>query len=556
MSLQADWIFTDLTLWSGGPEPAPDTPSPTSTGNAALALKDGCVLALGDPDRVLEHRGSDTAVVSLGGRFVMPGLVDAHVHLLTAGVRMFRVDLRGVRSRQEFVQRIADRTRITPPGRWILGGDWNQEEWGGAFPSRAWLDAHTPDHPVFLQRVDLHLGVANSRALELAGIAAETPDPVNGRIDRDPETGEPTGILRERAMLPVYDVIPELTDEDCVAALRGSALEALRHGITQVHDMGAVQKLSESWQALRVLRSLDAQGRLPLRVTSALPIRHWRSAAELVRTEGRGSGRVRWGPVKAFIDGSFGSSTAWFHEPYLHDPGSHGGPVVDLEELREQITGAVAAGLQPTIHSIGDRANDWLVELMGTLDREYPEAASRIRIEHAQHLSEEALEEIGRSERIVSVQPSHILDDAPWIPMRLGSERGRRSYAFRSLAEGGARLALGTDWPVAPLDPITTIWCAVTRRLPEGPGEGGGGVWNPQERMELDAVLRAHTWGGAIAAGTEDHTGSLEPGKAADFIVLSSNPFEMDPERFPYELRVDLTYVDGVLAYRRDDSGE
>ncbi|TVP58043.1 MAG: amidohydrolase [Gemmatimonadales bacterium] len=555
MAPEADWIFTDARIWRGGPEgAAPGDADSHGVREGALALREGRVLALGAASQVMAHRGPDTAIFSLGGRFVMPGFVDAHVHLLTGGLRLFRVDLRGASSRQEFHQRVADRTRITPVGEWILGGDWNQEDWGGAFPDRSWLDRATGEHPVFLQRMDLHMGLANSVALELAGISAETSDPENGRIDRDPETGEPTGILRERAMLPIYDAIPDLSDEDCIAAIRTGAIGALALGITQVHDMGAVQKLSESWQSLRVLGTLEAEGRLPLRVNAALPVRHWRRAAELVQAEGYGGGRLRWGGVKAFVDGSFGSSTAWFDEPYLHEPDSRGGPVCDLKRLEADLTGALESGLQPVVHAIGDRANDWLLELCATLERRTPGLTESLRVEHAQHLSEAGLAEFGRTRRFASVQPLHILDDAPWIEMKIGEDRGRRSYAFGSLAAGGARVALGSDWPVAPMDPLGAVRTAMTRILPEGVGAGEGGVWNPGERLDLATALRAHTWGGAVAGGWEAETGSLDPGKFADFIVLSENPFEVDPEALGRDVQVDMTFVDGILAHRRDDS--
>ena len=555
MAPDADWIFTDARIWPGGPPPRSSAPAVTTPPRmGALALKDGRILAMGSEEEVLAHRGPDTALFPLGGRFVMPGFVDAHVHLLTGGLRFFRVDLRGASSRQEFVQRVSDRTRITPPGEWILGGDWNQEEWGGDFPDRNWLDRVTRNHPVFLQRMDLHMGLANSVALELAGIHADTPDPNNGRIDRNPVTGEPTGILRERAMLPVYDAIPDLSDEDCMAAMRTGAISALSLGLTQLHDMGAVQKLSESWQSLRVLGTLEAGGRLPIRVHSALPIQHWERAAELVREEGYGGGRLRWGGVKAFVDGSFGSSTAWFREPYRHEPDSHGGPVCDLDLLATQLTGALDRGLRPIVHAIGDRALDWLVDLCATIDEDQPGRSDALRIEHAQHLSERGLRELGRSGRIASVQPLHILDDAPWVEMKIGEERGRRTYAFGSLEAAGARLALGSDWPVAPMDPLAAIRTAVTRQLPEGPGSGGGQAWNPQERLALESALRAHTWGGAMAAGWESETGSLEAGKCADFVVLSGDPFQVDPEELGRGLLVDMTFVDGILAFRRDDS--
>ncbi len=545
-----DWILTNATVWAGGPNSPGDA---SGLEGGALALRDGKILAVGPEDEVRNLKGRDTALFPMEGRFVMPGFVDAHVHLLVGGLQLFRVDLRGVSTREEFMQRVGDRTRTTPPGEWILGGGWNQEDWGGEFPTREWLDRVTPEHPVFLERMDLHMGVANSLALEMAGIDHDTPDPENGRIDRDPETGRPTGLLREKAVLAMGRVVPDLTDAARQSAVRAAALTALSEGITQVHDMGAVQRASESWHSLDILRTLEADGRLPVRVSSALPVAHWERVAEFVEEEGWGRGRLDWGRVKGFVDGSFGSSTAWFHEPYLHEPDSRGAEICDLEQLEADLAHALAAGLQPAVHAIGDRANDWLLEACRRLRGRYPDAVARLRVEHAQHLSPEAVQEMGAQGMITSLQPLHMLDDAPWVRTKLGEDRERRSFAFGSLERAGALLALGSDWPVAAMDPVGTLWSAVTRLLPASrkPDE----PWLPDERLSLDSALRAHTWGGARAGGLDARTGSLEAGKVADLVALSHNPFQVPPEELYERIQVDMTFVDGVLAYRREDAG-
>lgn len=519
-----------------------------------MALRDGKVMAVGPEDEVLNLRGRDTALFRMEGRFVMPGFVDAHVHLLVGGLQLFRVDLRGASTRQEFMQRVGDRTRTTPVGEWILGGGWNQEDWGGEFPTREWLDRVTPDHPVFLERMDLHMGVANSLALRLAGIDADTPDPESGSIDRDPDTGEPTGLLREKAMLAMGRVIPDLTDAARESAVRAAALTALSQGITQVHDMGAVQRTSESWHSLEVLRRLEADGRLPIRVSSALPVGDWRKVTELVEDTGWGVGRLNWGRVKGFVDGSLGSSTAWFHEPYLHEPQSYGSEICDLDQLRSDLSEAFAAGLQPAVHAIGDRANDWLVEVYRELRAGGADLAKCLRIEHAQHLSAEAIRGIGSERLITSIQPLHMLDDAPFVREKLGQDRETRSFAFGSLERAGALLAMGSDWPVAPMDPVGTLCTAVARAIPEAGADGPGAPWLAEERLSLASALTAHTWGGARAGRLEEGTGSLEPGKVADLVALSANPFEMPPEELAYRLEVDMTFVDGVLAFQRDDT--
>ncbi len=549
-----DWILTDATVWTGGPTTAAPDPGREGAGleGGAVALRDGKVLAVGPEDDVMNLKGRDTALFPMEGRFVMPGFVDAHVHLLVGGLQLFRVDLRGVSTREEFMQRVGDRTRTTPPGDWILGGGWNQEDWGGEFPTREWLDRVTPEHPVFLERMDLHMGVANSLALEMAGIDDETPDPENGRIDRDPDTGRPTGLLREKAVLGMGRAIPDLTDAARQSAVRAAALTALSQGITQVHDMGAVQRASESWHSLEILRTLEAAGRLPIRVSSALPVADWQRVAQLVAEEGRHRGRLDWGRVKGFVDGSFGSSTAWFHEPYRHEPERSGAEICDLEQLQADLASALEADLQPAVHAIGDRANDWLLEVCRDLRRQNPDRLARLRIEHAQHLTAAAIEEMGAHEMLLSIQPLHILDDAPWVRTKLGPDRERRSFAFGSLERAGGLLAMGSDWPVAPMDPVGTLWSAVARLLPgsatpEAP-------WLPDERLSLDSALRAHTWGGARAGGLDGRTGSLDPGKVADLVALSENPFRVPAEELCHRIEVDMTFVDGVLAYRRDDA--
>lgn len=561
MTARADWIILDACIWTGAPrDPVPGGGAPPLPD--AMALRGGRVLAVGTRDDIMNLQGPETALISAEGRFILPGFVDAHTHLLAGGLQLFRVDLRGATSRQEFTQRVADRTRVTPRGEWILGGDWNQADWGGEFPSRQWLDERTPDHPVFLQRMDLHIGVANTRALERAGIDRNTPDPANGTIDRDPETGEPTGLLREAAMRPLLGVVPDVRPEDARAALRTASYSALTRGITQVHDMGAVHEPRESWISLDMLETLAMEGRLPIRVSAAVAMADWRRAAERVALRGRGGGRLHWGRVKAFVDGSFGSSTAWFHDPYTHLPHSRGTVVTDLDELRQNTAEAVATGLQPAIHAIGDRANDWLLDTYEAVIRANPGRDLRLRAEHAQHISSGAAQRMGELGVVASIQPAHILDDAPFIRERLGEDREGRSYAFGDLDRAGVPLAMGSDWPVSGLDPLTAIWSAVTRRIPPDgtpacvADEGEGGVWQSHQRLTLDRALRAHTLDAARAAFLDRETGSLEPGKRADFTVLSGDPFSLSPARLCEEVAVDATWVGGVRAWRREDPAQ
>jgi predicted amidohydrolase YtcJ len=539
----ADWLLTGGVVWTGA-----GGPPGAGARDHGVALRKGRVLAVG-PSRELEGlRGPGTRVVELEGRFVAPGFVDAHVHLLVGGLALSRVDLRGVRSPEEFLGRVAARARELPPGSWILGGDWDEREWGGELPSRRWLDRAAPEHPVFLLRSDLHSAVAGSRALDMAGLHRTAPDPENGIVERDPDTREPTGILREMALVPVARLVPEPTEKERRHALRAAFRVALAAGITQVHDMGGVLSPDQSWISLARLRDLQAGGELPLRVFSALPLAHHERIATLVGEEGRGDHFLGWGMAKGFVDGSLGSATAWFREPYMGNPDNVGTPITDLDDLRDCLRGALEAGLRPAVHAIGDRAVDWIIDAWNELGT--PAAPRPFRVEHAQHLTPEALPRTALPGMILSVQPYHLVGDAPVVDERLGPDRASRAFAFRSMQEAGARLAFGSDWPVVPMDPLRALHAAVARV----PGPGGSGhpvpePWQPGERLTVEAALRAQTEGAAAAGLWDRETGILEAGRRGDLVVLSEDPFRLEPEGWAKVLKVEMTFVDGVPAF-------
>ena len=548
----ADWLLLGARIWTGAdtltaaaakPGPEPD----------ALAIRDGRIVAVGPSAEVEALRGPHTAVLHLEGRRVVPGFVDAHVHLQAGGLQLFRVDLRGATSPELFIRRVADRARTTPDDGWILGGDWDHHLWGGELPSREWLDRAAPGRPVFLHRTDMHMGVASSRALELAGISADTPDPENGQLDRDPATGRPTGILRESAMDAVARVVPPPTTDERRAALRAAALHALARGVTQLHDKGALQSADESWRSLATLRALESEGRLPVRVSASVPLSERDELARMVAAEGRGTNRLRWGSVKAFVDGSLGSTTAWFHQPYLGMGGECGAPVTDPDELALHLAEAAALGLQPIVHAIGDRATDWILEVFAGIEAAHPGQEIRPRLEHAQHMTPAGIVAAGRGGVVCSVQPLHLVDDGRWAGPLLGPEREPLSYPLRSLESAGARLAFGSDWTVAPIDPVGNILAATTRRVWEPATASWGPAWTPSECIALDAALRAHTLGAAYAAFRDRETGSLEAGKLADLVVLAADPFALPADEWREQVRVEMTFVDGALAYRAED---
>jgi predicted amidohydrolase YtcJ len=537
-------LLTGATVWTGRPGDAGPRPG------WGVALRGERILAVGPQDRLAALAGPATSHLDLGGRFLMPGFVDAHVHLQAGGLDLHRVDLRGVASPEEMVRRVAERARALPEGSWILGGGWDEHLWGGPLPHRSWFDAVAPTHPVFLLRTDLHVGVAGSRALELAGIGPGTLDPPMGSLGRDPD-GTPDGLLRERALELLAARIPAPTPADREAALQAAALHALSRGVTQVHDMGALQSPEESWASLEALRRLHGEGRLPIRVRAAVPIPDRHRLHALVEEEGRGDARLGWGMVKGFVDGSLGAGTAWFHEPYTDAPGSCGGPITDPESLGAAILESAALGLQPVVHAIGDRAVDWLLSIYGQVPRGTVGPHLPLRVEHAQHVTPWALERVADPRIVLSVQPAHLSDDGPWAEARIGPRRLAGAYAFGSLLRAGARLAFGSDWTVAPLDPRFALAAAVTRGIRGAPP--GSRFGRAEDCLSLEVALRAHTLGAAAAAGMEEETGTLEPGKRGDLVVLSRDPFEVSAQEIPAALRVEMTFVDGALAWQCDD---
>jgi len=526
-----DLVLTGGTVWTGVPGAAPVE---------AVAVRAGRIVELGSTERILEYVGPDTRMVDLNGRLVVPGLIDAHVHFLSGGHQLASVDLRDADSPEEFARRLGAFAATREAGEWILGGDWDHERWPGApLPDRAWIDSVTPDNPVFVSRLDGHMGVANSRALELAGITSSTRSPAGGEIVRDAR-GRPTGVLKDEAMSLIWEVVPESSDRDQDEAFRRAQAHALSRGVTWVHDMA-------DWASLETYERAQERGELRMRIYSLVPIMDWERLRDRVNARGTGDTRLRWGGLKGFVDGSLGSTTAWFYEPYLDAPGTVGLMVTDTSELRAAILGADAAGLQVVTHAIGDRANDWLLDV-------YAEAAARgtrdrrFRIEHAQHLTREAIQRIAQQGVIPSMQPYHAADDGRWAEKRIGPERAQTTYAFRSLIDAGARPAFGSDWTVAPIDPLLGIEAAVTRQTLDGRNPDG---WVPEQKIGVEEALRAYTRNAAYAGRMENEVGSLRPGKLADLVVLSRNILDIPPTQIG-ETAVDMTVVEGDVVYVRE----
>lgn len=520
-------IYLNGNIWTG------DSGQPKAE---ALAIADGSIVAIGSSDQVRRLATRFTRVVDLQSAPVVPGFIDNHVHFVSGGLALDRVDLRDAATPAEFSRRIAQAAARLSKGRWILDGNWDHETWGGQLPTRDWIDKDTPATPVFVSRLDGHMALANSVVLKLAGIDEKTPDPAGGTIVRD-AAGRPTGVLKDSAMALVTKVMPPPSDEELEQGLRRAMEHAVRHGLTQVHDMGGY----EDFRVLELYRRARAKDQLRLRIYSFVPLAEYQQAAAFKQRNGAGDAWLRWGGVKGYVDGSLGSTTAWFHRPYDDEPTTSGLTVTDPELLRSQIVAADKAGLHVTVHAIGDRANDWLLDAYSRVEQAGPKQDRRFRIEHAQHLTPEAIQKFGPLGVVASMQPPHAIDDGRWAQKRIGAERLKGMYAFRSLLDAGAHVTFGSDWPVATLDPMTGIFSAVTRRTLDGLNPNG---WQPQEKITVAEALRAYTAENAWAGFQEGKVGVLKTGALADFAVLSRDLFSTPPAQLA-DVKVVRTVVGG-----------
>jgi predicted amidohydrolase YtcJ len=508
---------------------------------AALALRDGRVTAVGDDASVSALVGPRTRVVELRGRLVTPGFNDAHVHFLGGGFGLLSVDLRDAKDEADLARRLGAHAATLPRGTWIQEGNWDHEAWPSkALPTRQLIDPATPDHPVFVSRLDGHMALANSLALRLAGITRETKDPPGGTVVRD-ASGQPTGILKDNAMEIVSRIVPEASREMNLRAARAALAEAARHGVTTIQDNSSVD-------ALPTYQELRARGELTARMYV------WRYASGAlepllkagVRT-GLGDEWIRLGALKILSDGSMGSGTAAFFEPYADDPGTSGLLLHPVPELERMIREADAAGFQLAVHAIGDRANALVLDAFEKAAAANGPRDRRFRIEHAQVVRRKDLPRYKALGVIASIQPSHCIDDMRWAEKRIGRGRSRDAYNFRSFTAAGVPVAFGTDWSVEPLDPRLGLYAAVTREFPAGGPPGG---WFPEETIGLDEAIDLYTRGSAYAEFAEEDKGTLEPGKLADLVVFAADLFQAGPREI-LTTPVDLTVVGGRVVFER-----
>lgn len=526
------------------------TENPAHSRAQAVALDGQRILAVGEDSAIRKLAGPDTKIIDLGGRLLLPGFNDSHVHLLLGGQSLITVQLRDANSQTRFKERIAQFAKSLLKGVWIRDGMWDHQRWKpAALPNHQLIDDVCGDHPAILWRIDGHMILVNALAMQLAGIDRNTKDVPGGEIERDKD-GNPTGILKDAATALVLRVLPPLSAEEQDRAMEAAMHEAAAHGVTSVQNMADTSEDRRQPDNFREFQKLERAGKLTFRIYESMPVRDWKILADPGVVAPFGNPYLRIGNLKAFADGALGSETAWMDEPFASHPGYSGlasPDLLDIEHFYDAVRQADRAGLQISIHAIGDRANRTILDLYARLEKENGPADRRVRIEHVQHLHPDDYARFGKLGVIASMQPYHAIDDGRWAETIISAERIKSSYAWKSLLDSRATLAFGSDWPVAPLDPVMGIYAAVTRRTLDGKNPGG---WIPEQRISVAQAVHAYTMGSAIAEHQDAVKGSIEPGKLADLVILSDDIFSIPPEAIEKTL-VEMTIFDGKVVYER-----
>jgi predicted amidohydrolase YtcJ len=507
----------------------------------AVAVRRDRIAAVGSSAAIRKLAVPATRVIDAKGQMLLPGFIDSHVHFVEGGHGLASVKLRDAKTPAEFVKRIGDFAKTIPAGTWITNGDWDHEQWGGTLPERSWIDSVTPNHPVWINRLDGHMNLANSLALRLAKVTREAKDVPGGTVVRD-AAGEPTGIFKDNAMSLVDEAVPPPTDEQNDRALVAAMTHVAAQGVTSVHNMG-------SWNNLETFARAHRAGTLRTRIYAAVPLSTWPRLRDTIAARGgnRGDEWLRIGALKGFVDGSLGSHTAAMLQPFTDAPNDTGLFVTNPDMLYQMTSGADKAGLHVLVHAIGDKANRIQLDVFQRVALENGARDRRFRIEHAQHLAPADIPRFATLGVIPSMQPYHAIDDGRWADKVIGPDRAKGTYAFRSLLDSGARLAFGSDWFVAPPTPLEGIYAAVTRRTLDEARPNG---WVPEQKITVEEALRAYTTNAAYASFEESLKGSLVRGKLADLVMVDRDLTRVAPASLR-DARVMMTIVGGKVVYER-----
>jgi len=523
-SIKADLIITNANIWTGNSD------SPKAE---AMAIKGDTIFAIGSAIDIQKFQGQSTEVIDVQNKFITPGFIDTHVHLLMGGNSLLSVQLRDAKTKSEFINRIAAFANNIKPNQWIVEGNWDHTLWGGELPTKEWIDEFTGENPVAIYRMDGHMILANSAALKIAGIDKNTGNVVNGEIVKNPD-GTPTGILKSEAMYLVLNKIPVLTNVQKEEAINSAQDYLISQGVTSIHDV-------DSLGGYEVLNTMNSAKKLKIRVYSADPLKYWKSISNTTN-------ETKWlknGLMKGFVDGSLGSHTAAFNEPYSDKKEDKGLFIVDVDSLYQWISNADFNDLQVTVHAIGDRANNTILNTFERVIEENGNRDRRFRIEHAQHLANNDIYRFSKLNVIASMQPYHAIDDGRWAEELIGKERIKSTYAFKSLLDAHTTLVFSSDWPVAPASPIYGVYAAVTRQTTDGKNPDG---WVPEQKINVAEALMAYTKNAAYSSFDENIKGTLESGKLADFVILSEDLFSIEPNKIK-DVHVLQTYIGGNKVF-------
>jgi predicted amidohydrolase YtcJ len=529
----ADFIIRNAKVWTV------DKTHPTAQAVAVLGDR---IVAVGSNDDVEGWHGAHTRTIDASGKLLLPGFNDSHVHFVDGGLSLDSVQLNDATSAAEFARRIGEQVKKTPKGEWVTSGDWDETKWiPAAMPSRDLIDPLSPDTPVFVSRYDGHMALANSVTLRLAGITAQTPDPPGGVIVHDAH-GNPTGALKDAAMDYVYKIAPPLSHDERLRAVRRALAHAASLGVT------SVQHMNPEYSDIAVYSELLERGELTTRIYAAPLITGVDDQVKIGIRRAFGGPFLRIGALKAYADGSLGSSTAYFFEPFSNQPNNRGllsDEMHPISLMQDRMMKADAAGLQICTHAIGDQGISIILDLYSSVVKAHGESDRRFRIEHAQHMAAKDFDRFAQLHVIASVQPYHAIDDGRWAEERIGRDRASRTYAFRTFLDHGVRLAFGTDWNVAPLNPMLGLYAAVTRATLDGKNPNG---WFPEQKLTVAEAVEAYTMGSAYAEFQENDKGSITPGKLADMVLLSDDVFTIDPAKIR-DVRIMTTWVGGKKVW-------
>ena len=498
----ADIIYFNGNIYTGIKE---------DTRQNYIATKNNRILELGI-DNYSHLIRSNTKLIDLKNNFLLPGFIDNHTHFIYGGTKLNNISLQNSLTQYEFINAFREYIPNINNGLWLQGGNWDHENWGGALPNKSWIDSLTNNNPVLVSRVDGHMALANSKALEEANINENTPNPVGGEIVKDINTGIPTGILKDTAIDIVRKLIPKQSHSEQDSILKTSMNYASSQGITQIHDMA-------TWDDLQTFRR--NKDKLTLRIKTYTWYEDWEKLIDLIDKYGKGDNILRWDGIKAMIDGSLGSRTAWMHNHYLDDKNTNGiMRIKDTNSFKKMITNLDKNGIQLAIHAIGDKANDWIIKQSMNLNKVNGLIDRRIRIEHAQHLTKDAIEKIINNDIIPSMQPYGCIDDTRWMHKRINSDLMSRTYIFKTFIDKNVNLTFGSDWDVTPLNPLFGIYAAVSRKTIDGSNPGG---WNPEQKLTVEEAISCYTNNNSYAVFSEKNIGVLQKDMLADFVVLSKD---------------------------------